>query len=91
VSCSTHQAAIYALTGKLGALRESLDCRVEFEGDVHNELHHGTNITGASLVALAEWVLQHVDRLVLVESTDAANGKDRMVPVREEHERRTVG
>jgi hypothetical protein len=56
VSCSTFQSAVYALTGKLGALEQSLQDGVPFRGDVHVEPFHGTNITGESLVSLAEWI-----------------------------------
>lgn len=56
VSCSTFQSAVYALTGKLGALEESLREGVPFLGDVHVEPFHGTNITGESLVSLAGWI-----------------------------------
>jgi hypothetical protein len=57
VSCSTHQSGIYALTGKMSALQQSLEEDVEFVGDVHVEPYHGINITGASLEELAGWVL----------------------------------
>jgi hypothetical protein len=60
VSCSTHQSAIYALTGKLAALRRSLDEGFDFLGDVHVEPYHGTNITGPSLLYLATWVLSNI-------------------------------
>jgi hypothetical protein len=63
VSCSTHQAAMYALTGKISTLRRSLDQQIDFLGDVHIEPHHGTNITGATLVALAQWVLQNIESI----------------------------
>jgi hypothetical protein len=53
VSCSTPQAAIFALTGKLAALRQSLVEGVEYLGDAHLEPSHGTNITGRSLAELA--------------------------------------
>lgn len=56
VSCSTYQSAVYALTGKLGALEQSLRESVDFLGDVHVEPFHGTNITGRSLVSLADWI-----------------------------------
>ena len=56
VSCSTFQSAVYALTGKLGALEQSILEGVAFLGDVHVEPFHGTNITGESLVALARWI-----------------------------------
>ena len=63
VSCSTHQSSIYALTGKLSALKQSLEENVEFSGDVHVEPHHGINITGGSLVALAQWALDNLESL----------------------------
>jgi hypothetical protein len=53
VSCSTPQAAIFALSGKLGAVQQSLEADVDYLGDVHVEPSHGTNITGDSLVELA--------------------------------------
>jgi hypothetical protein len=56
VSCSTPQAAIFALSGKLMALERSLGTGVEYLGDVHVEPSHGTNITGNSLVELASLV-----------------------------------
>jgi len=61
VSCSTHQSAIYALTGKLSAVQRSLEEGVEFMGDVHVEPYHGVNITGASLEELAGWVLDVIE------------------------------
>ena len=56
VSCSTPQAALFALTGKLAALRQSLLERIEYLGDAHLEPSHGTNITGRSLAELARLV-----------------------------------
>jgi hypothetical protein len=58
VSCSTFQAAIYALGGKLKAFAGSLRKGSTFMGDVHLERHHGVNVTGPSLTALAEWILR---------------------------------
>jgi hypothetical protein len=60
VSCSTHQAAMYALTGKMNALRESIDSGADFYGDVHVEPHHGINVTGESLLVLARWATELV-------------------------------
>jgi hypothetical protein len=60
VSCSTYQAALFALTGKLGALSAKLVVGEPFDGDVHIEPHHGVNITGPSLAYLARWALQEV-------------------------------
>jgi len=53
VSCSTPQAAIFALSGKLTALQRALDEGIEYLGDAHEEPSHGTNLTGKSLVDLA--------------------------------------
>lgn len=53
VSCSTPQAAIYALAGKLTALEKSLKDGAEYLGDLHEEPSHGTNLIGKSLVELA--------------------------------------
>jgi hypothetical protein len=63
VSCSTHQAALFALTGKLTAVQMSLDQKIDFAGDVHVEPHHGVNVTGYSLEGLAVWVLENLDGL----------------------------
>jgi hypothetical protein len=60
VSCSTRQAALFAFTGKLGALEESLGNNSSFEGDIHIEPHHGVNITGPSLLHLAQWAIDRV-------------------------------
>jgi hypothetical protein len=56
VSCSTPQAAIYALAGKLAALEKNLTEGIEYIGDVHEEPSHGTNMIGASLVGLAHLI-----------------------------------
>jgi hypothetical protein len=56
VSCSTPQAAIYALSGKFAALQRSLEEGAEYLGDVHEEPSHGTNMIGESLVDLAHLV-----------------------------------
>ena len=57
VSCSTPQAAIYALSGKLTALERSIEEGVEYAGDVHVEPSHGSNMTGKSLFELARLVV----------------------------------
>ncbi len=44
VSCSTPQSAHYALSGKLETFKQALKDKIEFEGDIHVEPHHGTNI-----------------------------------------------
>jgi hypothetical protein len=64
VSCSTFQAALFALKGKLGAYVLHKSRGSTFAGEVHLEPHHGVNITGPSLARLAEWALEHRDALV---------------------------
>ncbi len=56
VSCSTVQAAIFALAGKLIAFQQSIEDRVEYMGDIHEEPSHGTNATGRSLFELVRLV-----------------------------------
>jgi hypothetical protein len=53
VSCSTPQASIYALIGKISAFQRSLEQGDAYRGDVHVEPYHGTNMSGTSLVELA--------------------------------------
>ena len=60
VSCSTHQAALFALLGKVSACEKMIGRDEEVEGDLHVEPHHGVNMTGPSLVDLARWVLLNV-------------------------------
>jgi len=57
VSCSTHQSAVYALTGKLKAFEEKFKENVDFIGDIQIEPHHGVNITGRSLNYLSRLAL----------------------------------
>jgi hypothetical protein len=56
VSCSTPQAAIYALMGKFAALQKSIAEGNEFLGDAHIEPSHGTNLCGRSIKDLARLV-----------------------------------
>jgi hypothetical protein len=67
VSCSTYQAALFALTGKFAALLESLKRGMGFEGDIHVEPHHGVNVTGSSLLQLARWAMEHLAGIPLSE------------------------
>jgi hypothetical protein len=53
VSCSTPQAAIFALSGKLSSFGFSFEENISYLGDMHVEPSHGSNITGRSLVELA--------------------------------------
>jgi hypothetical protein len=57
VCCSTPQAAIFALAGKLTALQQSIQDGVEYLGDFHEEPSHGTNATGRSLMDLVQLVV----------------------------------
>ncbi len=59
VSCSTHQAAIYTLTGKIEAFTRQMQQSGEYAGDVHIEPHHGINVTWPSLMGLAGAILSH--------------------------------
>lgn len=75
VSCSTFQAAIYALQGKVGAFAGMVRRGAEFAGDAHIEPHHGVNLTGPTLLWLAQWALEHLDALAEIQ----ANGQTRLV------------
>lgn len=57
VSCSTHQAAVFALVGKLTALRLCLDRATTLRGDVHVEPCHGINVGWPTLTGLARLLL----------------------------------
>lgn len=63
VSCSTFQAAIFALQGKVDAFVQAWTGGRTFAGDAHNEPHHGVNVTGPSLQWLARWALENLDEL----------------------------
>jgi hypothetical protein len=53
VSCSTSQAAIFSLSGKLAAFASSIEAGEDYLGDVHVEPSHGTNLNGPTLADLA--------------------------------------
>jgi len=53
VSCSSPQSAVYAIQGKLSTFAEVLKEGGEYNGDIHIEPHHGTNITYPTLKSLA--------------------------------------
>jgi hypothetical protein len=57
VSCSTRQAALFTLLGKLRAFSRQLEATGEYRGDVHIEPHHGINVTWPTLKGLAEAIL----------------------------------
>lgn len=63
VSCSTLQAAILALHGKIDAFAGTVAAGEPYAGDVHVEPHHGVNLTGSSLVQLGQWALEHIAQL----------------------------
>ncbi len=53
VACSTAQSAIFALDGKLNIFEKAFADNMEYNGDVHIEPHHGTNINFTSITDLA--------------------------------------
>lgn len=57
VACSSPQSAIYALAGKLEILSYVLKNNLPYNGDVHIEPHHGTNITYTNLNDLVTLLL----------------------------------
>ncbi|MDX9913989.1 MAG: hypothetical protein RBS77_05420 [Candidatus Moranbacteria bacterium] len=58
VSCSAHQAAIYAFNGKIdNAIKHFLKAG-NYIGDIHIEPHHGINITFSSLMELSEFLIE---------------------------------
>ncbi len=57
VSCSTHQAALYTLVGKIRAFARCFEAGRKYLGDVHLEPHHGINVTWPSLAGLATAIL----------------------------------
>ncbi len=52
-ACSTPQSAILTLQGKLSAFARHFEATRDYRGEIHVEPHHGTNMTGESLAALA--------------------------------------
>ena len=54
VSCSTPQAAVYALGGKLAVFERCIANGQQYLGDAHVEPSHGTNMCGNSIQELAE-------------------------------------
>jgi len=60
VSCSSPQAAIYAFQGKeKGIMNNILTNNIKYNGDIHIEPHHGTNMTLPSLEELASFLIQN--------------------------------
>jgi hypothetical protein len=56
VSCSTPQAALYALVGKLAVFERCVANGQQYLGDAHIEPSHGTNMCGGSIRELAELI-----------------------------------
>ena len=56
VSCSTPQAAVYALRGKLAVFEKCIANGELYLGDAHIEPSHGTNMCGGSIRELAELI-----------------------------------
>jgi hypothetical protein len=67
VSCSTLQAAILALRGKVDAFGGALAAGQPYAGDAHVEPHHGVNLTGPTLVQLGQWALEHIALLTEIQ------------------------
>jgi hypothetical protein len=80
VSCSTFQAAIYALRGKIEAYSRSLTFHKPFAGDAHVEPHHGINLTGPTLLWLAQWALERLEVLTELQAQGTMAG-ERMIAV----------
>ena len=78
VSCSTFQAAIFALRGKLDAFARAAVTGREFAGDLHTEPHHGVNITGPTLLWLAGWALDNLDALRESNGAEEISGREVM-------------
>ena len=56
VACSSPQSAIYALSGKLQAMINSIENNEEYCGDIHIEPHHGSNMTHFSLKHFSDFL-----------------------------------
>ncbi|MCC6398636.1 MAG: hypothetical protein IT282_16600 [Bacteroidetes bacterium] len=69
VSCSTYQAAIFALRGKVDAFATAFAAGRDFAGDAHIEPHHGVNVTGPTLLWLAQWALDNAGLLAEIQAS----------------------
>jgi hypothetical protein len=78
VSCSTFQAAIFALRGKMDAFVHAATTGREFAGDLHTEPHHGVNLTGPTLLWLAGWALDNLEDLRESHGGDEVSGREVM-------------
>lgn len=59
VSCSSHQSAIYAFSGKNKKIIDCIYKNKEYKGDIHLEPHHGTNMSFNSIKKLADFLLSN--------------------------------
>jgi hypothetical protein len=74
VSCSTLQAAILALRGKVDAFVGTVIAGQPYAGDAHVEPHHGVNLTGPTLVSLGQWALEHIATLTEIQANGTVSG-----------------
>ncbi len=68
VACSSPQSAIYALDGKLQSFEETMKNNTDYNGDIHVEPHHGTNICYTSIKELADYLVNNPNASVLGNS-----------------------
>ncbi|MBP1647091.1 MAG: hypothetical protein H6Q30_536 [Bacteroidetes bacterium] len=74
VSCSTHQAAMYTLRGKLEGFSRQIARQKSYLGDIHIEPHHGVNVTWPSLLGLAKRLLARDGRPDQYEMPEVLTG-----------------
>ncbi len=56
ISCGTPHAALFALEGKLSTFQRALQHDQPFDGDVHIEPQHGTNLTHRTLEEIGRYL-----------------------------------
>jgi hypothetical protein len=81
VSCSTHQAAMFALAGKVAAFRRCVDAGRDYCGDIHIEPHHGVNVTWPTLTTLAQRLLRSKEPSHHGQSPEAAEETGQSEPL----------
>jgi|TARA_B100001971_G_C18252860_1_gene579679 hypothetical protein len=59
VSCSAPQGAVYAFRGKEEMFEKIISDKLPYEGDIHIEPQHGSNVSYTSLVDLGELLLNN--------------------------------
>ena len=82
VSCSTLQAAILALRGKVDAFAGKVVAGEPYAGDAHVEPHHGVNQTGPTLVQLGQWALEHIALLTEIQANGSMPDKNAILPAK---------